>query len=645
VSFLAGDCRETLPPRPFDAIVGRLVFMYLTDPAQALRRLTDRLAPGGILAFQDYKLSPQSCRISPAVPLWGQAWQWVVDTAANAAIPAEVGFGLRRIFQHAGLPEPQMRLDSYVGGGPDSIAYTWMAESVRSMLPLIEHTGIATAEEIDIDTLADRLRDEAVAADAVAKSPESGQRVDADRITRTTRHRRQLMTTISPTPPVQDPPTMPGHPIIGSAWHLQRRLLATQERAMREIGDVVRFVAGPPGMRLTVYSAFAPDDVHRVLTARTGYRKDNRFYREVRAVFGDGLLTSQDDTWLRQKQFLQPLFVRTQMQRYGQIAAEEAAGLVERWKAAAISGEHLSLHQEMTQLTVRVIGRILFGADLGEMVPLVRWHLTRLSDDVRRRGFAPRSMPRSWPIPGNLRHRRALQELNGALDALIAERRADADPGRDMVGLLTRADSLVSDQEARDQLLVFLFAGHDTTATALTFALHLLGSHPHIQDKAADETRQVLDGRPPTGDDLTLLPYLGQILKEALRLYPPAYATSRRAVDGDTLSGYRVPPGTDLAVYPWCTHRHPRHWDHPARFDPDRFTPEREAARHRYAWFPFGGGPRACIGAQLSIVEATITLATVLQQYRLSTPAGPIPLLPRITLHPAAPVPCGISAR
>jgi cytochrome P450 len=438
---------------------------------------------------------------------------------------------------------------------------------------------------------------------------------------------------------------MPGHPIVGSAWQLQRRLLPTQERAMREFGDVVRFIAGPVGMRVTVYSAFAPDDVQRVLTARTAYRKDNRFYREVRAVFGDGLLTSQDDTWLRQKQFLQPLFVRGQMQEYGRITAEEAAGLVERWRAAATNGEPLSLHTEMVNLTVRVIGRILFGTDLGEMVPLVRRHLTQLSDDVRRRGFSPPNVPRSWPTPGNLRHRRALRALYEALDALIASRRRQRDPGRDMTGVLTRPGSPVSDHEARDQLLIFLFAGHDTTATALTFAMHLLGSHPDIQDRAADEVCQVLGGRPPTADDLTRLPYLGRTLKEALRLYPPAYATSRQIVDGDILGGYRLPPLSDIAVYPWCTHRHPRHWDDPVRFHPDRFTPEREAARHRYAWFPFGGGPRACIGAQLSMVEATITLATVLREYRLSTPAGLIPVVPRITLHPAAPVPCTVTIR
>jgi hypothetical protein len=146
--------------------------MYLADPAQALRGLTDRLSRGGIVAVQDYNLSPPSCRTSPTIPSWERAWGWVVDTAAKAAIPAEVGFGLRGIFQRAGLPEPEMRLDSYVGGGPDSIAYTWMAESVRSMLPLILRLGVATAEDVDIETLADRLRAEAVAADAVAKSPD-----------------------------------------------------------------------------------------------------------------------------------------------------------------------------------------------------------------------------------------------------------------------------------------------------------------------------------------------------------------------------------------------------------------------------------------------------------------------------------------
>jgi SAM-dependent methyltransferase len=172
VSLVAGDCRDAVPPGRFDAVVGRLVLMYVADMADALRRLAGRLNPGGIVAFQDYNLTPESCRTSPSVALWQRAWGWVTGTAARAGIPAEAGFGLRREFLRAGLPEPHMRLESYVGGGPDTIAYAWMAESVRSMLPLIVRFGVATEEDVDIDTLADRLRAETVAADAVGKAPD-----------------------------------------------------------------------------------------------------------------------------------------------------------------------------------------------------------------------------------------------------------------------------------------------------------------------------------------------------------------------------------------------------------------------------------------------------------------------------------------
>jgi protein-L-isoaspartate O-methyltransferase len=172
VSFVAGDCRQALPPGPFDAVVGRLVLMYVADQADAVRRLAEQVAPGGIVAFQDFNLNPASCRTSPSVPLWAQALGWMVDTAARAGIPAEAGFGLRRVFLAAGLPEPRLHLESYLGAGSDSVIYSWMAESVRSMLPLILRLGTATQTEIDIDTLADRLRAETLAADAVVKAPD-----------------------------------------------------------------------------------------------------------------------------------------------------------------------------------------------------------------------------------------------------------------------------------------------------------------------------------------------------------------------------------------------------------------------------------------------------------------------------------------
>jgi cytochrome P450 len=438
---------------------------------------------------------------------------------------------------------------------------------------------------------------------------------------------------------------MPGVPVLGSALDFSRSLLRTQLRALHELGDVVRFSVGPPGLRLVLHGVYAPDGVQHVLAgASARYRKDNHLYDEMRNAFGDGLLTSQDDTWLRQKRFLQPLFTHAQVARYVPAMATEAAELVRRWRGAARTGATVELHGETSLFTLRVVGRVLLGSDLEAAVPVLRSMLPALSEDLRRRGFSPLPVPAGWPTPLNLRERRHRAALDAVIDDLVADRRAGGG-GADLLGRLVQAQDGetnsrgLDDAEVRDQVLVFLFAGSDTTATALTAALHLLGAHPEVQDRAHDEVRGVLDGREPTAADLAALPYLTAVVKEALRLYPPAYATSRRLTGGDDeIGGHRIPDGADVGVYPWVTHRHPRHWDDPERFDPSRFAPEREAARHRYAWFPFGGGPRTCIGGHFALLEALTALCAVLPAYRIETPDRPIPVVPKITLHPAEPV-------
>jgi cytochrome P450 len=430
---------------------------------------------------------------------------------------------------------------------------------------------------------------------------------------------------------------MPGIPVLGSALDFARDLLTTQVRAQRELGDVVRFSVGPPGLRLVLHGIYSPEGVQHVLAgAATRYRKDNRLYDEMRAAFGDGLLTSRDETWLRQKRFLQPLFTHAQVAQYVPAMAAEAEELVRRWHAAARAGTTVELHGESARLTLRVVGRALFGGDLDAAIPALRTLLPALSEDLRRRGFSPLPVPGSWPTPLNLREHRHRAALDAVIDELVAGRRATGG-GDDLLGRLVAAG--LDDGEVRDQALVFLFAGSDTTATALTAALHLLGAHPEIQERAHDEVRGVLEGSPAAAADLTELPYLTAVVKEALRLYPPAYATSRRLTGGDDeIDGTRIPDGADVGVYPWVTHRHPRHWDEPERFDPSRFTPEREAARHRYAWFPFGGGPRACIGGHFALLEALVVLGAVLTAYRVSAPDRPLAVVPKITLHPSEPV-------
>ena len=201
-------------------------------------------------------------------------------------------------------------------------------------------------------------------------------------------------------------------------------------------------------------------------------------------------------------------------------------------------------------------------------------------------------------------------------DELIADRRASGGGGDDLLSLLVAArdgDERLDDAEIRDQILIFLLAGHDTTAVALTFGLHLLGLHRDAQRRVRDEVDAVLGDRAPTADDVESLAYTTMVLKEAMRLYPPAWGLGRRTGDGDSIDGYDIPPGSDVAVSAWVTHRHPDFWDEPARFNPERFPPERESGRHRHAYFPFGAGPRACIGQYFSMLEAAIALAVIVR--------------------------------
>ena len=433
--------------------------------------------------------------------------------------------------------------------------------------------------------------------------------------------------------------------LTGSALDLRRDVLGVYERGRREHGDAVRFAVGPPGRRKTFYALFHPDAVRHVLQAEAdNYRKDSRFYQEVRWALGDGLLTSQDGAWLRQRRFVQPLFTRRRIAGYAASMAEEALEVTQRWRQPTT----VDLHAEMSRLTLRVVGRLLFGTDVERAVPIVAHTFPILGAYARGRAFAPVRVPRGWPTPANRRAARAQADIHDVCHALIAERRATGGAGDDLLSLLVAArdgGERLDDAEVRDQVLIFMLAGHDTTAIALTFALHLLGQHAETQRRVRDEVDAVLGDRPPTADDYESLRYTAMVLKEAMRLYPPAWGIGRRGFAADRIGGVDFPPGAEVVVVPWVTHRHPDFWEDPERFEPERFTPEREAARHRHAYFPFGAGPRACIGQYFSMLEAVIALAVILQHYELESPPGRVALDPRITLHPAAPVPCRLIPR
>lgn len=444
-------------------------------------------------------------------------------------------------------------------------------------------------------------------------------------------------------------PSPRGLPLIGSARELRRDLLGLHLRAMREHGDVVRFWAGPPGARLEFYTVYHPDAVQRVLASESGrYRKDNQFYEEVRRAFGDGVLSSQDERWHRQRRLTQPLFTKARVAAAVPSIVAETDRLAQRWHPAAGGDGMVDLHAEMTRLTMLVVGRAVFGADFEEVLPVVNETFLPLAEHTLKRGFTPLRTPRSWPTPANRRAADAQRTLYRVVDEIIARRRAAPTGTDDLLTLLLDArdpqtGQALDDAEIRDQVLLFLLAGYETTATTLTMALHLLGRHPEVQARVRAEVDTVLSGRMPVAGDLAGLGYTTMVVQEVTRLYPAAYIIGRRTPGGDRIGEFSIPPRADVYVCPWATHRHPEFWTHPDRFDPERFVPERAATRHRYAWFPFGGGPRGCLGQHFSIAESLTAIALLIRAYRMDTPPGDIPLATRITLRPAGPVPCSIT--
>jgi cytochrome P450 len=295
--------------------------------------------------------------------------------------------------------------------------------------------------------------------------------------------------------------------------------------------------------------------------------------------------------------------------------AEEAGLLADRWDA---NGNAVDGNAEMVRLTLRVVGRAIFGDDVGQAGEVLDWAFPVLNRRMFRRATSPVVTPESWPTPDNRRAARARRALDQVIDELVARRRASGANGEDLLSrLLSARDSetgqAMDPQEVRDQALIFLLAGHETTSTALTFTYHLLGRHPDEQEKMRAEVDDVLDGRAPAVADVPALERTAMAIKEAMRLYPPAYALGRLLNEDDEIGGYRIPAGSNVLVSQWATHRHPEFWPQPERFDPSRFSAEREAERHPYAYFPFGRGPRSCIGSHFAMLESVIAVAAVLQ--------------------------------
>jgi cytochrome P450 len=455
-------------------------------------------------------------------------------------------------------------------------------------------------------------------------------------------------------------PTLAGWPVVGSLRGLRRDYLGTIVRADREVGGLARIVAGPPGWRLTIYSVTSPSLIEEVLNGPERFGKSHPGYRELRRALGDNVLTSEDQAWHRQRRLLAPMFTRRRLNlSYARVMTEEVERLVDRWRPAARAGHPVDAYPELVGMASRVSGRILFGADMSAAVHLLT-RFRRVNDQLLRRAVSPHPLPVQLPTPGNRRMNRGLRETRTIVHEMIMSRRAAGEgDGRrqtDMLGLLLAAQDdgvqgagadRLTDSEVADQILLFLLAGHDTTSVTLTCVLLLLALHPEWQQRLRGEVDGVLAGRSATLDDLPRLSWTNRVINEALRLFPAAHGVGRSPRHHQLLGGHRIPAGAWVELSIWGVHHSARVWSDPERFDPTRFelTEGVDPGGHKYAYLPFGAGPRACIGSTIALTEMKISVATLLQAYLISTSLPLTPVHAAITLLPTGRVPIKLSPR
>src|SRR5579862_9554864 len=386
-----------------------------------------------------------------------------------------------------------------------------------------------------------------------------------------------------------------------------------------------------------------PQGVKRVLLDNVAnYPKTEMETRLLGAIVGEGLLVSQGEKWKSHRRLMSPSFDFKSILGYAPAMVAAAESFTNAWSQRG-DNQQIDIADEMTNLTLRVISNTMFSADgeiLGELV----------DSSLRRMGEAiDFNLLDILPIIGPPRMKRKMARIHAnflTMDATMQRliRARGTVEGRAPHDLLDRLSAArdsetgtrLTNDEVRDEVVIILLAGHDTTALALTYTWYLLSQHPEVEAKLHAELKQVLDGRTPTYDDLANLPYTKMVLEEAMRLYPPAPGLSNRAVlEDDEVAGVKIPRGAQVAIIPWVIHRHRLLWDNPETFDPERFSPERGKGRHRFAYLPFGGGPRVCIGMALAMVEAQLILATIAQRFRLRlVPEQKIVLQHRITMRP-----------
>jgi cytochrome P450 len=412
-----------------------------------------------------------------------------------------------------------------------------------------------------------------------------------------------------------------------------------------KFGDIVRY----RGLWIT-HQLSHPDHIQQVLQTNAANYRKGRDYRILKLSLGEGLLTSDGAFWQRQRKMTQPAFHSTQISGFVRIMEKHAATMMDQWEVLAATGEAFDVLPYLMRLTLNIVSEALFSTNLESDIAVIKDTLDVGRDYTVDRAWSIVRVPRQLPTRKNLRHQRSLANFHAILDRMVDERRKSSVHVNDLLSMLMDArdedGDPMSAKQLRDEMATLLTAGHETTTLVLAWALFLIGSNPGVAERMANELN-FLNGRAPAYEDLSRLRYTRSVAEETMRLYPPVWVLSRTAIGDDDIGGFKIPGGSEILIFPYVTHRHPKWWSDPDKFDPERFLPERTVGRMRGAYLPFGLGPRTCIGLNFAMTEILVVLAMVLQRFRLELAMDPakMTLDASVTLRPRTGVPIKIYKR
>lgn len=426
-------------------------------------------------------------------------------------------------------------------------------------------------------------------------------------------------------------PGPPAAPLVGNFLEFNRDRTGYLRSLARTYGDIVQFRLGPARCFLLNH----PDYIRDVLITRQAAFHKGRALARARRLMGEGLVTSEDALHLRHRRLMQPAFHRQRIAAYADVMVERAARLADEWS----DGAEVEIRGEITRLTLGIVCKVLFSAEVGEDAAEVAAGFSELME-LATFFLAPFSeYLEKLPLPQAIRFRRARARIDRVVYRIIHERRQSGEDRDDLLSMLMGTDGagapVMTDEQVRDECMTIVVAGHETLSNALPWTWYLLSEHPAVEARLHEEIDAVLGGRLPTVHDLARLPYTEMVLAESMRIYPPVWFLGRRALEPCAIGGVTIPKGAFVVLSQFVTHADSRYYPEPDHFDPDRWTADARAARPKFAYFPFGAGLRGCIGESFAWTEARLLLTVLAQRWRLrQVPGHPIVVDPVSTLRP-----------